>query len=85
MPEGAARVTALNVSRPEVWGRPLLRLNINQPLMMLFTAKWNVPQAAEALGLPACNDSWDEVREMFRDFCKDHPPVHRFTGGDGML
>ena len=53
---------------------------MNHPMMMLFTAKWNVPQAAEALGLPSCNDSWDEVRDMFRDFCKDHPPIHRFTG-----
>ena len=50
-------------------------------MTMLFTAKWNVPQAAEALGLPACNDSWDEVKGLFRDFCKDHPPIHRFTGG----
>jgi hypothetical protein len=58
---------------------------MNHPMMMLFTAKWNVPQAAEALGLPACSDSWDEVKEMFRGFCKEHPPVHRFTPADGRL
>jgi hypothetical protein len=48
-------------------------------MMMLFTAKWNVPQAAEALGLPACNDSWEETKSLFREFCREHPPVHRFT------
>ena len=53
--------------------------NNPDPLQMLFTAKWNVPQAAEALGLPACNDSWDEVKSLFREFCREHPPVHRFT------
>jgi hypothetical protein len=58
---------------------------MDHPMMMLFTAKWNVPQAADALGLPACNDSWDEVKEQFRDFCKDHPPIHRFTSGSDKL
>jgi hypothetical protein len=49
------------------------------PFQMLFTAKWNVPQAAEALGLPACDKSWEETKDLFRRFCKEHPPVYGFT------
>jgi len=38
------------------------------PFEMLFHAKWNVPQAAEAMGLPACEASWRQVKEEFRQW-----------------
>ena len=51
------------------------------PYQMLFTAKWNVPQAAEALGLVACEDSWDFVKREFAEYCVTNPPLgqYRFT------
>jgi hypothetical protein len=52
---------------------------MEHPMMMLFTAKWNVPKAAEAMGLPACSESWEETKILFREFCREHPPVHTFT------
>jgi hypothetical protein len=55
------------------------------PFVMLFTAKWNVPQAVEALGLPACKESWEEVKELFREYCKVNPVVHRFTHNSNKL
>ena len=54
-------------------------LNMEHPMMMLFTAKWNVPKAAEVMGLPACSESWEETKILFREFCREHPPVHTFT------
>jgi hypothetical protein len=54
-------------------------MNDPDPFQMLFTAKWNVPQAAEALGYRACKESWEEVKELFREYCKSHPIVHKFT------
>jgi len=33
---------------------------------MLYCARWNVPRAAEAMGLPACEASWEEVKKQFR-------------------
>jgi hypothetical protein len=49
---------------------------MDHPMMMLFTAKWNIPQASEALGKPACETSWEETKELFRMFCQEHPPIH---------
>jgi len=53
------------------------------PYEMLFTAKWNVPQAADALGLTACEDSWDFVKREFELYCEVNPPYgqYRFTLG----
>ena len=42
----------------------------SDPYQMLFSAKWNVPQAAEALGLTACEESWDFVKQNFKEYCK---------------
>jgi hypothetical protein len=33
---------------------------------MLYCARWNVPRAAEAMGLPACEASWEQVKKEFR-------------------
>ena len=53
------------------------------PYQMLFTAKWNVPQAADALGLPACESSWDFVKREFAEYCVVNAPYgqYRFTLG----
>jgi len=58
---------------------------MNHPMIMLFTAKWNVPQAAEALGLPACKESWEKVKDLFKVYCREHPIVHEFTSGQNEL
>jgi hypothetical protein len=44
--------------------------------LMLFSAKWSVPQAAQAMGLPPCPESWELVKEGFREWCKIHPAVY---------
>ena len=51
------------------------------PYQMLFTAKWNVPQAAEALGLVPCEDSWEYVKQDFALYCEENPPdgQYKFT------
>ena len=43
-------------------------LKAPDPFEMLYTARWNVPRAAEAMGLPACEASWEEVKEQFRQW-----------------
>jgi hypothetical protein len=37
----------------------------------LYRAKWNVPQAAEKLGLAANEENWELVKVMFREYCLD--------------
>jgi hypothetical protein len=44
-----------------------------EPFEMMFTARWNVPQAAEAMGLPASEDSWEEVKQQFRQWAVSRP------------
>jgi len=41
----------------------------------LFTAQWNIPQAAAALGKPASEESWEETKELFREYCVEHIPI----------
>ena len=38
---------------------------------MLFTAKWNIPQAAKNLEV-----SDDLMKQLFRDYCKDNGPLY---------
>jgi hypothetical protein len=40
----------------------------SEPFDMLYRARWNVPRAAEAMGLPACEASWEKVKEQFRQW-----------------
>lgn len=49
-------------------------LKAPDPFEMLFRAKWNVPTAANALGLPLCEKSWEEVKAAFRDWCVANKP-----------
>ena len=44
------------------------------PYEMLFRAKWNIPQAAAALGLVACETSWHRVKTEFREWCVANGP-----------
>jgi hypothetical protein len=46
---------------------------VTDPFEMLFTARWNVPRAAEALGLVACEESWDRVKVEFRQWAVSRP------------
>ena len=46
-----------------------------ETMEMLFTAKWNIPQAAAALGKPANKEEWQAVKEAFREYCKDYPAL----------
>ena len=48
----------------------------DDPFDMLFRAKWNVPRAAEALGLPPCEESWEEVKVQFAEWCAKQPLVY---------
>jgi hypothetical protein len=43
------------------------------PFEMLFTARWNVPKAAEAMGLPSNEESWARVKEEFRQWAVSRP------------
>ena len=49
------------------------------PFQMLFRARWNVPQASSALGFPACEKSWEQVKVAFRDWCVANKPD--YVGG----
>jgi hypothetical protein len=60
-------------------------MNDPDPFVMLFTAKWNVPQASLALGYTPCKESWEKVKELFKVYCKEHPIVHKFTSGHDEL
>lgn len=42
-------------------------------MSMLFSAKWNIPQAAAGMGLYNNEQSWQQVKEEFAQYCKEHP------------
>lgn len=39
---------------------------------MLFTARWNIPQASQHLGKTPSAESWAETKVVFRQYCVDH-------------
>jgi len=47
------------------------------PFEQLFRAKWNIPQAAVALGLTPCEESWKFVKREFRRWCSEHGPDYQ--------
>jgi hypothetical protein len=56
------------------------------PFDMLYRAKWNVPQAAAAMGLPNNSESWELVKQQFREWAvnrplPDPPNVLYYKGG----
>jgi hypothetical protein len=44
-------------------------------MYMLFTAKWNVPQAAQAMGLTNTELNWNAIKVQFAEHCRTHPPT----------
>ncbi len=48
-----------------------MRIETQESLNKLFTAKWNLPQAAKNCGM-----SYDEMRIMFNNYCKTTPPTY---------
>lgn len=44
-------------------------ITYSEAMTKLFTASWNVPRAANHMGLPANKESWDEVKRIFREYC----------------
>lgn len=49
--------------------------NLEEVMQKLFAAKWNIPQATEALGKVANKENWKETMELFREYCETHPPT----------
>ena len=47
-----------------------MRTETQESLDNLFTAKWNLPKAADN-----CDLSYDEMRIMFNHYCKSNPPT----------
>jgi hypothetical protein len=43
-------------------------------MQQLFTAKWNIPQAAASLGMCASQQDWEKMKAVFVDYCKSNPP-----------
>jgi hypothetical protein len=52
-----------------------MRTETQESLDRLFTAKWNLPKAADNCGL-----SYDEMRIMFNAYCKTHPSLYNEDG-----
>jgi hypothetical protein len=48
-----------------------MRTETQQSLDNLFSAKWNLPTAADNCGL-----GYDEMRIMFNHYCKTNPPTY---------
>jgi hypothetical protein len=48
------------------------------PFEMLFIARWNVPKAAEAMGLPSNEKSWEQVKQEFRQWAVSRPTRYGF-------
>jgi len=42
-----------------------------ESMRMLFSAKWNIPQAALHCGM-----TWGDCMVAFKEYCKENPPTH---------
>jgi hypothetical protein len=51
-------------------------LDCDRAMQQLFTAKWNIPQAAASLGMCASQKDWEELKVQFSDYCKRNPAVY---------
>lgn len=49
----------------------------NKAMDMLFRAKWNIPQAAQSLGMVNTEKSWEAVKDLFSDHCAITPTTFR--------
>ena len=52
-----------------------MRTETQESLDNLFTAKWNLPRAADNCGM-----SYDEMRIMFNNYCKNNSPLYNEDG-----
>lgn len=49
--------------------------NRKEAMEMLFSAKWNIPQAALHCGI-----TWEDCMAEFREYCKVNPPIYDKNG-----
>lgn len=49
-----------------------MRPETRTSMEMLFSAKWNVPQAALN-----CNLTWKEMKITFNEYCRLNPPTYK--------
>jgi hypothetical protein len=52
-----------------------MRPETRKSMEMLFSAKWNVPKAAENCGL-----TWKEMKITFNEYCRFHQPTYKPSG-----
>ena len=52
-----------------------MRTETQESLDNLFTARWNLPRAADNCGM-----SYDEMRIMFNEYCKNNPSLYNEDG-----
>ena len=52
-----------------------MRTETQESLDKLFTAKWNLPKAGTNCGM-----SYDEMRIMFNEYCKNNPSLYNEDG-----
>jgi hypothetical protein len=50
-----------------------MRPETRQAMEMLFSAKWNLPKAAEY-----CNLTHKECKIVFNEYCNFHPPTYTY-------
>jgi hypothetical protein len=50
--------------------------DVDRAMQKLFTAKWNIPQAAASLGMCASQKDWEELKSQFSDYCKRNSAVY---------
>ena len=48
-----------------------MRPETRKSMEMLFSAKWNLPQAAKN-----CNLTYKEMKITFNEYCAFHPPIY---------
>ena len=52
-----------------------MRTETQESLNNLFSARWNLPKAAVNCGM-----SYDELKILFNEYCKTHPPLYNEDG-----
>jgi len=57
-----------------------MRVETRKSMEMLFSAKWNDPQAAEN-----CNLTWKEMKITFNEYCRFHEPTYKPSNEDQLM
>ena len=55
-------------------------LDYDRAMQQLFTAKWNIPQAAASLGMCASQKDWEALKVQFSDYCMLNPTTYAPAG-----